>query len=314
MNKENLVSIVIPVYNRAAFLPRLFASLRKITWSPVEIILVDNDSSDASFAMCMDFKQKNENERFRIIVERETRRGACCCRNKGLSVSSGNYVYFFDSDDEMSPHYVSDMLSIAGSGVDMVCAPTMMQFPNGKRQRRAFVSNTRVSQAIISSSLSTQSMFFHRDFILRIGGWNEALLRWNDWELGIRALCYHPKVVYSNKAYHTIHLHNDSITGVSFSQDYSHLRKAATIVVELLLHANLPHKELSASLNALAAKLYLLSQQLHIEKDKNAENDAIALAKRLTVAHSKFAFFVPLIRLYAKLGGRGAWRMYAALL
>lgn len=314
MSSKPLVSIIIPVYNREALLPRLFDSLRQIVLRPIELVLVDNQSTDASYQRCIEFAQAFHTAEFIIKVASEATQGASACRNRGLHLSNGQFVYFFDSDDTLSPHFLSDMLTIATQGADMVCAPSVMQFPDGRRKVRAFPTSLSIPQAIVSAALSTQSMFFKRELIVGIGGWNEKLLRWNDWELGIRALLHAQKVEYTNRAYHTIYQHADSITGTNFSHSYEALTQAARAVENAIRGASLGDSEQRAALHALSAKLLLLSASLHREDEPLKAKNVKALAYKMIAKGSRFHFLSPLIYQYARCGGRGAWRLYACLL
>lgn len=111
MKTQKLVSIIVPVYNRAHTLPRLFASLQAQLYHPLEIVLVDNNSTDTSLEICQAFAQANASDELSIQVTQENTPGAAAARNKGLSIAKGEFVSFFDSDDEMSPDFISSMLA-----------------------------------------------------------------------------------------------------------------------------------------------------------------------------------------------------------
>lgn len=95
-----MVSVIIPVFNRQHTLERLFASLRKVTYRPVEFIFVDNGSSDASKMLCEKFcKESSEilspDESLHAVTLHCPTLGACAARNAGLDYAHGTYCCFF---------------------------------------------------------------------------------------------------------------------------------------------------------------------------------------------------------------------------
>ena len=90
-----LVSIVVPVYNVAKYLKRCVDSLIKQTYDNIEIILVDDGSTDGSSSICDDYAKTNS----MIKVIHKVNGGLSSARNCGLDNSSGTYIIFVDSDD-----------------------------------------------------------------------------------------------------------------------------------------------------------------------------------------------------------------------
>lgn len=306
------MTIVIPVYNRAHTLDRLFASIEKVTWHALEIILVDNNSKDTSLEICRRFKERSQ-DKFLVEIYTESEQGACPCRNLGLQKAHGQYVYFFDSDDEMSPHYLSDAMQAVKSDTDIVCSPTQMFFSNGKIQTRRFYFTSRASVQILTASLSTQSILFKKSFIEKIGGWDVRLWRWNDWELGIRTLLNAPNIVWLKQPYHKIHQHPDSITGNSFSKDYTHLKRSIMTVRRLLENIPTDRKEHTASLNALSAKTYILSAQLAREEAYTEAKELRQIASRFSTGNYLLKILAPIICKYIEWGGIGGWKIFMLL-
>ncbi|MCC0783692.1 glycosyltransferase [Clostridioides sp. ES-S-0108-01] len=89
------VSIIIPVYNVEKYLEKCLYSAVNQTLKDIEIIIVNDGSTDSSFKILDKYKYKNEN----IIIINQTNKGISGARNNGLKFASGEYVYFLDSDD-----------------------------------------------------------------------------------------------------------------------------------------------------------------------------------------------------------------------
>jgi len=90
-----LFSIIVPVYNVAEYLPKCIFSLANQTFRNIEILLIDDGSSDSSGIICDDFAQKDE----RIKVIHKENGGLSDARNVGIMSATGDYVLFVDADD-----------------------------------------------------------------------------------------------------------------------------------------------------------------------------------------------------------------------
>lgn len=94
MNMEQ-VSVIIPVYNAEKFLRRCLDSLRNQTYRNIEVLMVDDGSTDRSLKICKGFAEKDG--RFKVLQKQNG--GASSARNLGLTNSGGGYVLFVDADD-----------------------------------------------------------------------------------------------------------------------------------------------------------------------------------------------------------------------
>ena len=101
------VSIVIPVYNVEQYLRACLDSIAEQTYSDLEVILVDDGSTDQSGMICDLYASKDP--RFRVI--HQSNAGAANAKNTGLDAVSGNYVTFIDSDDWVEPDWIETMLT-----------------------------------------------------------------------------------------------------------------------------------------------------------------------------------------------------------
>ena len=107
-----MVSIIIPVYNTEEYLTKCLDSIIGQTiWPQIELICVDDASSDNSAGIIKEFCNKYENIR---LIELEENKGQANARNVGLSQAEGKYVYFMDSDDVLTDATaIETLLSIA---------------------------------------------------------------------------------------------------------------------------------------------------------------------------------------------------------
>ena len=107
MNNQPKVSVVIPVYNAENTLVRCINSLLDNSYENIEIILVDDCSNDSSLDIC-----KNFNKEKIIVHHNEKNRGASYSRNKGIELSTGDYIMFVDSDDWVDSEYVLSFVEL----------------------------------------------------------------------------------------------------------------------------------------------------------------------------------------------------------
>ena len=101
-----MVSVIIPVYNVQEYLARCIDSVLCQSHKELEIILVDDGSTDHSGAMCDDYASRDS----RIKVIHKNNGGLSDARNAGLDVMTGNYVTFIDADDYVHPYFVELLL------------------------------------------------------------------------------------------------------------------------------------------------------------------------------------------------------------
>ncbi len=99
-----LISVIVPIYNREAFLPKCIESIIHQSYQNIEIILVDDGSTDKSLELCNQFAAKDS----RISVIHLENSGVSNARNQGLSSAHGEYIQFVDSDDFIDSQMLSE--------------------------------------------------------------------------------------------------------------------------------------------------------------------------------------------------------------
>lgn len=126
---NNLVSIIIPVYNVEQYLNRCISSIVNQTYPNLQIILVDDGSPDNCPKICDLWKKKDS----RIEVIHKENGGLSSARNAGLHCAKGDYVLFVDSDDWISINMIEEMIKAMNkNNVDMVVCQFVKAYPNGK--------------------------------------------------------------------------------------------------------------------------------------------------------------------------------------
>lgn len=103
------ISVIVPVYNVAPYLKKCVDSIINQTFTDIEIILVDDGSTDESGTICDQYAQKDS----RVKVIHKPNGGLSDARNSGLEVCSGEYIGFVDSDDWISPDMYETLIHFA---------------------------------------------------------------------------------------------------------------------------------------------------------------------------------------------------------
>ena len=99
------VSIIVPIYNTAKFLPRCIDSILAQTFIDFELILVNDGSKDNSGNICDEYAKKDS----RIVVIHQENGGGSSARNKGLDVAQGEWISFVDSDDYITNNFIGNL-------------------------------------------------------------------------------------------------------------------------------------------------------------------------------------------------------------
>ncbi len=104
-SEKDLISVIVPVYNVEKFLDRCMQSILRQTYQNLEIILVDDGSTDASAQLCDDYARKDG----RVKALHKPNGGLSDARNAGLELASGAYIGYVDSDDWIEPDMYEQM-------------------------------------------------------------------------------------------------------------------------------------------------------------------------------------------------------------
>ena len=111
-----MISVIVPVYNVEEYLEECLESIRHQTYSDIEVILVNDGSTDGSRKICEQYCEKDI--RFRLINQEN--QGQSVARNRGVAESTGQFIMFVDSDDVVKENIVEVLLSYMKADVDLV--------------------------------------------------------------------------------------------------------------------------------------------------------------------------------------------------
>lgn len=117
MPQSPAISVIVPVYNVKQWLERAISSITRQTFDNIEVILVDDGSTDGSSLLCDEMKKGDQ--RIKVIHQQNT--GAAGARNAALEQACGTYIYFMDADDWCEPSMLEDLYQMAeANSLDLV--------------------------------------------------------------------------------------------------------------------------------------------------------------------------------------------------
>lgn len=309
-----LISIVIPVYNRAEMVKTTLDSVVRQTHRPIQLVLVDNNSTDDTYKVLQGFKQEYESQDFAVEVLRESISGACAARNAGGKVAKSEWIMFFDSDDTMDSCLVEKYVAkikeqpkadIITTNVDMV--------KDGKHFSVNFAKQDFMVNHIFHSCLSTQRYIARKSLIEAVGGWNNDVKCWNDWELGIRLLLASPNVsVLDDGVYVHINVHGETITGNSYSDNHERREHAINVALEAVEKSGYAHKKRVKRL--LKIRRFVLAGLYRKERNNSLAQEYYTKAYEGLNGDKLLCFLAPVVYRYVGCGGRGVDRLLRILI
>jgi hypothetical protein len=177
-----LVSIVIPTHNRARHLPLAVESALGQTHPEVEVVVVDDGSTDETPRLLEAMTRKEP--RLRVIRHQESH-GAPKARNAGVVAARGEVVGFLDDDCVYHPEKVQRQLrQLSPSRSVAYCQQVIRQVEGGWEVEGREGAGTKPLEGLLN--IGTNTLLISKDIFLRVGGFDEELPRLQDWELLLR--------------------------------------------------------------------------------------------------------------------------------
>lgn len=139
MSQNDIVSVIVPIYNAEKYLKECIDSIINQTYSNIQIILVNDGSKDSSWKICKKFEKEDK----RIIAFTQSNSGVSVARNVGLQNAIGKWIMFVDPDDVLDLTILENLLSKADADTDIV-ACTCYGFIDKIKKRASFFKNDRI--------------------------------------------------------------------------------------------------------------------------------------------------------------------------
>jgi len=183
-----LVSVIIPTYNREKLVQRALKSVLAQTYPTLDVIIVDDASTDDTRERIMAFQEIDQRIRY---IRHEQNRGAQAARNTGFRAANGSIIAFLDSDNEWLPQKIekqSALLTTQTFSPGVVYCGFVRVGADGQMINE-YVPRYRgnVYKQVLHDWLTdTSTLVIRREVLGKIGGVNEGLLAYHEWDLCIQ--------------------------------------------------------------------------------------------------------------------------------
>ncbi len=206
-----MITTIIPVYNTEKWLPRCLDSVLNQTYRDIEVIIVDDGSTDSSSKICEEYAKKDS----RIRIIRQENQGALKARLNALSIAQGEWISFVDSDDWIEPDMYESLLNISGESSQILWGEVYLERKNGQREITNF--DVRNDSAYITkqillgkidgwmcNKLIKRDLFFSKSVDM-----SDAHMMYEDMLWTIEMLSEGPNVTYLSKPFYHYNLTNE---------------------------------------------------------------------------------------------------------
>lgn len=265
--EAGLVSVIIPTYNRRNMLIEAMGSVFSQTYRPIEIIVVDDGSTDGSDQAVEKWKQKYSQEpNFRIVYYYQKISGAPVARNKGLLASKGEFIQFLDSDDLLHPSKLQFHVNV------LIDNPNCQYFWSDwrsfqtKEYNQLLKIHDPLKEHIEMIKVKGKKLdhvppqmwagLFRRQICGLIGPWNEKLSRLQDWEYTTRLLSYTKNAIYISKTLYFVRVHEQGRIGDAEKNVFLILSSISSAIQAVEDAFNLDNGDLPWIVRLRAASIY----------------------------------------------------------
>ncbi len=207
-----LVSAIIPTFNRAQALEKAVASVLAQTWPNLEIIVVDDGSTDNS----ADLLRNRFGSRVKVLGLPRNR-GVSYARNRGIEFSRGSFIAFLDSDDLWEPEKTERQFKFMRAAPEILISQTdEIWIRNGKRvnpcKHHQKPSGLIFAESLPLCAVSPSAVMMRRRFFAEIGYFDETLPACEDYDLWLRTACRYPIPLLSENLVVKYGGHNDQLS------------------------------------------------------------------------------------------------------
>jgi glycosyltransferase involved in cell wall biosynthesis len=285
---EGLVSTIIPVHNRATLVCEAVASVLAQTYRPVEIVIVDDGSTDETVQVCSELARRHPNE-IRVIHQANT--GPGLAREAGREIARGEFIQYLDSDDLLLPEKFA--LQVAGLKMHSECGvsygKTRYQHSDGRVEKQPWKgSGTKVDTMFPSFLLErwwdTPTPLYRSSICEEAGPWANLKLE-EDWEYDCRIAALGVCLHYCNEFVVEVRDHPNQRLCKGGVLDPARLVERAKAHALIFAHARRAGiGEESPEMQHFARELFLLSRQCGAAGLSAESQQLFALARQASGA------------------------------
>jgi glycosyltransferase involved in cell wall biosynthesis len=260
----DVVSVIIPFYNSGALLHQTMQSLLRQTYPFLEIILVDDGSTDNSYQIALQYKSDN------VLLLRQANAGAAAARNTGLINANGSFIQFLDAGDLLSEQKIEAQVNVLKEAKNKVAVCQYKQFTDVEELKRddypnqsQFIYSTTDTQDFLvrlwggygqMDFIQTNCWLVPRSVIDISGPWRNYRCPDDDGEFFARVLLASKGIIFVPGVYNYYHINPGGVNHLSKSGDRKHQQN--TLLTIQLKHHYLLKKGYHPLINQAIASQY----------------------------------------------------------
>lgn len=275
------ISVIIPNFNNAAYVATAIASVLAQSYQDVEIIVIDDGSTDDSRAVITQFGEQ-------VHYHWQANQGLAAARNKGIRVAQGDWIALLDADDQWLPTYLATMLALTKdhpNGVVYYCAAQCMDQHGHDLPRRLGAPvgppETTYQTLVRANFLIPSTILLRRQVVVAAGLFDPRLRACEDWDLWLR-LGPQQRFIGTSACLVRYRVHNTSL-----SANVTGMHQAAQAVVEKNFGLNDgQYQAWSQTKQRAYGGLYRYFVLTLVQRQNNWTAAAMALSTALQMDHS----------------------------
>lgn len=268
-------TVIIPFFNAQDTLARAINSVLAQQKVELEIILINNNSTDASESIARTYSKSHK----KITVHSESKQGANYARNKGMLLAKYQWLQFLDADDQLLPNKIYNQLSIDNiSDIDIISSPISEITITGDKINYEVDDLKDLWLSLLTGKIGwTCSNLWRKSALLEVGGWSTHYTSHQEQELMAKCIIENKKFYFYNvsecivfEQENSISTRSDfAITGIKFMQFILHHLQsngALTMQREKAIQNQLYHKYLRAfKINSEEAMNAMFNTRLNLD-------------------------------------------------
>jgi len=220
---QPLVSVILPTYNRANTISRAIDSVLNQTYSSLELIIIDDGSTDNTSDIMNKYLKKDP----RVSYIKQEHLGANYARNHGIKLAKGRYIAFQDSDDEWFNDKLEKLLNVPQLFNETYAGVFSAFYRYDQNSNKQLIPKDRIERLsweeqfkllLVNNFIGTPSLMLKKETVTDVGGFNNNIPRFQDWEFCLRIglkykLYYYPEPLFISY-YSPNSISSDSEAGV----------------------------------------------------------------------------------------------------
>lgn len=290
---NNLISIIVPIYNAEEYLPDCIESILSQTYKNLEVILINDGSSDDSLKICNYYKSKDN----RIIVIDKPNEGVSSARNLGIEIAKGKYIGFVDSDDYIEESMYEELINQMiddGTEVCVLASYTIKSFNKTLYNNRVLSGQEALKQLLLLRFPTSLWACLYSKNVIKHHKLHSEIHFFEDFEFNFRILSSLNRVsICKHKLYN--YRSNDSSTN---RQSINSKRMTCLEIYDLLIKESKQHTHKKLIKYGIFFRTHcIISVIASISKSETVKEEYYKLA----VVNSKKMLFRTMISRYVPL-------------